>query len=111
MFIQTGFLSCSIKCTASNFDEAAILDLIRKVLDSSKLTPNELFHIRIFYPAGVDECEIKMLQHFAINMIPGTSSLSFGGCNAGNEVILRIEGRDFEAFHAQVWLRDWPYGN
>ena len=111
VFMPTGFLSCSIKCTASNFDQAAILDVIRKVLDSSKLTPNELFHIRLFYPADGDECDIKMLRNFAINMIPGTSSLSFVGCNAGSDVILRIEGRDFQAFHAQVWLRDWPYGN
>ena len=30
-------------------------------------------------------------------------------CNVGNEVIFRIEGRDLKAFHAQVWLKDWPY--
>ena len=83
--------------------------MILNVLDESKLTANELFHIRIFYPANNVHFDLNRVKDFVVNSIPGNSSISYIGCNVGNEVIFRIEGRDLKAFHAQVWLKDWPY--
>lgn len=109
IYIPTGFLSCSIKSELEHFNEDDILKMILNVLDKSKLTANELFHIRIFYPANNVHFDLNRVKDFVVNSIPGNSSISYIGCNDGNEVIFRIEGRDFKAFHAQVWLKDWPY--
>ncbi len=109
VYVPTGFVSCSIKSNAAQFDEQLMLQSLLNILETSKLTPAELLHLRVFYPANNASIDINKLKAFVGNTIPGDSSTSFVGCNAGNEIILRVEGRDFKAFHAQVWLKDWPY--